>query len=229
MVLGQASVGKSALTIRCVTGQFSEEYDPTIEDSYYCTINVNDRKWDLDIYDTAGQEEYASMTNLYYDWINGGDHYMLCYDVTSEQSLEWTKVMRERILRSKEDNDERYTIALIATKYDIYDGSLTQSQMRLTRSNLKDLVYGYLRDGERKLWNQNTSRDFKKIIPEGLQAICLRYHGDTPSNIQVTAEMGKALAASWSRDNWEVPFIETSAKTDHNVAWAFARVLEMSL
>lgn len=31
-ILGGGSVGKSAITLRFITGQFIEEYDPTIED-----------------------------------------------------------------------------------------------------------------------------------------------------------------------------------------------------
>ena len=34
VVLGSGGVGKSALTIRLITDNFLEEYDPTIEDSY---------------------------------------------------------------------------------------------------------------------------------------------------------------------------------------------------
>jgi GTPase KRas protein len=38
-----------------------EEYDPTIEDSYRKNTVVDDTPAVLDILDTAGQEEYASM------------------------------------------------------------------------------------------------------------------------------------------------------------------------
>ncbi|KAL5965099.1 Ras-related protein Rap-1 [Taenia solium] len=34
VVLGDGGVGKSALTVRFVTGRFEEKYDPTIEDFY---------------------------------------------------------------------------------------------------------------------------------------------------------------------------------------------------
>ncbi len=34
VVLGNGGVGKSALTVRYVTGRFEEKYDPTIEDFY---------------------------------------------------------------------------------------------------------------------------------------------------------------------------------------------------
>uniref|UniRef100_A0A5K3FVI6 Small monomeric GTPase n=1 Tax=Mesocestoides corti TaxID=53468 RepID=A0A5K3FVI6_MESCO len=34
VVLGDGGVGKSALTVRFVTGKYEEKYDPTIEDFY---------------------------------------------------------------------------------------------------------------------------------------------------------------------------------------------------
>ncbi|VDK44815.1 unnamed protein product [Taenia asiatica] len=41
VVLGDGGVGKSALTVRFVTGRFEEKYDPTIEDFYRKEILVD--------------------------------------------------------------------------------------------------------------------------------------------------------------------------------------------
>jgi GTPase KRas protein len=61
VVLGSGGVGKSALTIRLVTDNFLEDYDPTIEDSYRKQTTIDNSPALLDILDTAGQEEYTSM------------------------------------------------------------------------------------------------------------------------------------------------------------------------
>ena len=61
VVLGGGGVGKSALTIRLVTDNFLEEYDPTIEDSYRKQVKIDGEAALLDILDTAGQEEFDSM------------------------------------------------------------------------------------------------------------------------------------------------------------------------
>ena len=42
VVLGSGGVGKSALTIRFTQGQFQEDYDPTIEDSYRRQVLIDD-------------------------------------------------------------------------------------------------------------------------------------------------------------------------------------------
>jgi small GTP-binding protein len=51
VVLGSGGVGKSALTVKFVTGQFVEKYDPTIEDFYRKEIDVDNNPSILEILD----------------------------------------------------------------------------------------------------------------------------------------------------------------------------------
>jgi hypothetical protein len=55
-VLGTGGVGKSALTLRFTRDHFVEDWDPTIEDSYRKTLDVDDSLCTIDILDTAGQD-----------------------------------------------------------------------------------------------------------------------------------------------------------------------------
>ena len=64
-MVGAGGVGKSALTIQLIQNQFMEEYDPTIEDSYRKQVVIDDEVCHLDILDTAGQEEYSAMKEMY--------------------------------------------------------------------------------------------------------------------------------------------------------------------
>ena len=68
---GIGGVGKSALTIRYVTNNFLEEYDPTIEDSYWFTMNVEYMEFDFDILDTAGREVWEDPFPRY--WVRDMD------------------------------------------------------------------------------------------------------------------------------------------------------------
>jgi len=99
VVLGGGGVGKSALTIRLVTDNFLEEYDPTIEDSYRKQVNIDGSVALLDILDTAGQEEFATMQD---QWIREGQGFLLVYTITSMQSFEEMKNIHRIILRSKD-------------------------------------------------------------------------------------------------------------------------------
>jgi len=65
VVLGSGGVGKSALTVQFVSGCFIEKYDPTIEDFYRKEIEVDNSPCVLEILDTAGTEQFASMRDLY--------------------------------------------------------------------------------------------------------------------------------------------------------------------
>ena len=55
-VLGTGGVGKSALTLRFIRDMFVEEWDPTIEDAYRKTVDVDDKLCNIEILDTAGQD-----------------------------------------------------------------------------------------------------------------------------------------------------------------------------
>jgi small GTP-binding protein len=64
VVVGAGGVGKSALTVRFIQGNFVEKYDPTIEDSYRKLVEVDGNACMLDIMDTAGQEEYSALVGI---------------------------------------------------------------------------------------------------------------------------------------------------------------------
>ena len=84
VMLGSGAVGKSAITVQMVSGHFLSSYDPTIEDSYRTTINVNNKDIILNIIDTAGQEEFYALRDQY---IRSGDGYIIVFSITSVTSF----------------------------------------------------------------------------------------------------------------------------------------------
>jgi len=99
VMLGGGGVGKSALTIRLMTDNFLDEYDPTIEDSYRKQMMVDDEAAMLDIVDTAGQEEFNSMQD---QWIRDGSGFVLVYNITARPTFEEVAVLRDKIARTKD-------------------------------------------------------------------------------------------------------------------------------
>ncbi|MED6271736.1 hypothetical protein CHARACLAT_023423, partial [Characodon lateralis] len=75
-----AGLGKSSLTIQFVEGQFVDSYDPTIENTFTKTMTVNGQEYNLQLVDTAGQDEYSIFPESYTIDVNG---YVLIYSVTS--------------------------------------------------------------------------------------------------------------------------------------------------
>lgn len=62
IMVGSGGVGKSALTLQYMYGDFVEEYDPTKADSYRKKVQLDGMECQIDILDTAGQEEYAAVS-----------------------------------------------------------------------------------------------------------------------------------------------------------------------
>lgn len=116
VVLGSGGVGKSALTVKFVTGQFVEKYDPTIEDFYRKEIDVDHNPSILEILDTAGTEQFASMRDLY---IKNGQGFLLIYSLLNRQTFTDLKPMRDQILRVK--NADSVPLILVGNKSDMFD------------------------------------------------------------------------------------------------------------
>ncbi|PIO13506.1 hypothetical protein AB205_0024380, partial [Aquarana catesbeiana] len=60
-------------------------YDPTIEDFYRKEIEVDSSPSVLEILDTAGTEQFASMRDLY---IKNGQGFILVYSLVNQQSFQ---------------------------------------------------------------------------------------------------------------------------------------------
>jgi len=101
VVLGTNGVGKSALLIQFSMNCFVESFDPTIEDGYRTQLVVDNHMCLLDVLDTAGGEEYATMRDQY---IRGAQGLILVYSVTSRSSFEFLKDIHQSIRRVKQDN-----------------------------------------------------------------------------------------------------------------------------
>eukprot|EP00095_Tigriopus_kingsejongensis_P001618 maker-scaffold289_size220122-snap-gene-1.25 protein:Tk01618 transcript:maker-scaffold289_size220122-snap-gene-1.25-mRNA-1 annotation:"ras-like protein 3 precursor" len=95
-VMGGGGVGKSCLTIRLVHNKFVEKYDPTIDDSYKKdNFQVDGEICPIEILDTAGQDTFASMRDLYYRQCDG---FLFVFSITDSSSLEDVRERYESLL-----------------------------------------------------------------------------------------------------------------------------------
>ena len=114
VVLGSGGVGKSALTVQFVSGTFVEKYDPTIEDFYRKEIDVDGAPAVLEILDTAGTEQFASMRDLY---IKNGQGFILVYSIINAQTFIDVRPLKGQIQRVK--GVESSPIILVGNKCDM--------------------------------------------------------------------------------------------------------------
>ena len=113
-VLGQSMVGKSALTYRFINNKIPTEHDTTIEDAYSIPCKIDDLQCQLEILDTAGQDDYQTMLDT---WINAADGFILVYSIDNKESFESTKTRYERILKLK--NEQKASIIIAGNKCDL--------------------------------------------------------------------------------------------------------------
>ena len=113
-ILGQSLVGKSALTFRFIHNKFSNEHDPTIEDTYTIPAKIDEIQCQLEILDTAGQDDYITMLDT---WINSSDGFILVYAIDNIKSFETMKLIYERILKIK--GEQKFSIIVVGNKCDL--------------------------------------------------------------------------------------------------------------
>ena len=86
IIIGDAAVGKSNLLLRFAQNDFKSEYQLTIGVEFGAkNIELNSKKYRLQIWDTAGQENYRSITRAYY---KNSVCAILVYDITNRDSFE---------------------------------------------------------------------------------------------------------------------------------------------
>ncbi|MFX1409909.1 MAG: GTP-binding protein [Promethearchaeota archaeon] len=133
LMLGDASVGKTSLTIRYISGFFLEDLKLTIGVDFYSkTTAFKDKKVKLQIWDFGGEERFRFLLHQYCKGANGA---FFLYDITNSITLDhlpdWTSIIREHagdipimLIGSKLDLDEFRAIPrdegiLMARKYNL--------------------------------------------------------------------------------------------------------------
>lgn len=72
------------------------QYDPTVEESYQTTVDIDGKALQIEILDTAGQDEYTPLRETF---MHTGDGFLLVYSITDDQTFEELNGIREQILR----------------------------------------------------------------------------------------------------------------------------------
>lgn len=117
VLFGAGSVGKSAVAIRFVQGQFVEKYDPTIEDLYRRILSIDNQNFMLEIMDTAGTESFLAMRDLY---IKNSQGFILLYSIIQQSTFRELEGIKEQILKVKDYVDARQIpLILVGNKCDL--------------------------------------------------------------------------------------------------------------
>ena len=115
ILLGESGVGKTSIINRYLNNEFASESLSTLG-SYTSKKEIikNKTKYLLDIWDTSGQEQYHSITNLF---INGSDIVILVYSIDSKSSFTgldfWYNSVMEKL------GNDNFILAIVGSKSDL--------------------------------------------------------------------------------------------------------------
>ncbi|XP_041666397.1 rho-related GTP-binding protein RhoF isoform X2 [Cheilinus undulatus] len=85
VIVGDGGCGKTSLLMVYAKGDFPEKYAPSVFEKYVTTITLGGKEIKLNLYDTAGQEDYDRLRPLSYQEAN---LVLVCFDVTNPTSFE---------------------------------------------------------------------------------------------------------------------------------------------
>ncbi|XP_075901087.1 rho-related GTP-binding protein RhoF [Nelusetta ayraudi] len=85
VIVGDGGCGKTSLLMVYAKGDFPEKYAPSVFEKYTTTISLGSKEIKLNLYDTAGQEDYDRLRPLSYQEAN---LVLVCFDVTNPTSFD---------------------------------------------------------------------------------------------------------------------------------------------
>ena len=124
IIIGSVNVGKTSLLTRYATGHCQINTKSTSNASFITKIKeINNQKYELKIWDTAGQEKYRSLTKIF---IKDAKIAILVYAIDDKNSFNDLGMWLNTV---KEINSDKIIIGIDANKSDLYkDAKVTDQQ-----------------------------------------------------------------------------------------------------
>jgi len=95
LVIGDSGIGKSSLMLRFTDDVFNNQYISTIGvDFKIKTMPFKNKITKFQIWDTAGQDRFRTITSSYY---RGSNAILICYDVTENETFRNVKKWLEEV------------------------------------------------------------------------------------------------------------------------------------
>ena len=116
IIIGDAAVGKSNLLLRYTHGQFNEKYQLTIGVEFGAkNVNIRDKLYRVQIWDTAGQESFRSITRAYY---KNSVCALIVYDISKRDTFNNVSIWIEDC---KNQSPKTIYMILVGNKSDLED------------------------------------------------------------------------------------------------------------
>ena len=119
VLIGESGVGKTCIISRYISGTFDSNVTST-NGASYCSKNVKyenlGKNLLLDIWDTAGQEKYKSLTKFFY---KDAAVAILVYDITRKESFE--SIRDYWYGQVQENGSKNIVLGIAGNKCDLYE------------------------------------------------------------------------------------------------------------
>jgi len=116
IIIGDSAVGKSNILLRYIHDNFNEEFQSTIGVEFGAkNIKIEDKIFRIQIWDTAGQETFRSITRAYY---KNSVCAFVVYDITNKNSFQNVKSWIEDC---RKQSPKTVFMVLIGNKVDLED------------------------------------------------------------------------------------------------------------
>ena len=121
VLVGDGSVGKTCMLISYTSDKFPTEYVPTIFQNYSAQVSVDNKKINLSLWDTAGQEDYGELRQLSYPQAHV---FVIVCSVIEPSSLE--NALKKWLPELNEKNPNAPKI-IAGNKIDLRDDNLVEN------------------------------------------------------------------------------------------------------
>ena len=135
LLLGDSSVGKTSIIIKYISNKFMDTNIATLGVDYMDkTVDYNNLKVFLQIWDTSGEEKFRSITRNFY---RNADGLLVVFDLTCKESFNHVK---NWINEAKEHKNDIKTI-LVGNKLDLEDEREVDKETALKFAEKNNLKY----------------------------------------------------------------------------------------
>eukprot|EP00877_Chromochloris_zofingiensis_P002886 jgi/Chrzof1/12599/Cz07g00150.t1 len=166
IIIGDTGVGKSCLLLQFTDKRFQPVHDLTIGVEFGARmINIDSKQIKLQIWDTAGQESFRSITRSYYRGAAGA---LLVYDITRRETFNHLASWLED---ARQHANPNMTIMLIGNKSDLSHRRAVSTEEGEQFAKEHGLIF--LETSARTAHNVeeafiNTAREIYKKITDGV-------------------------------------------------------------
>ncbi|TNN53773.1 Ras-related protein Ral-A [Liparis tanakae] len=162
IMVGSGGVGKSALTLQFMYDEFVEDYEPTKADSYRKKVVLDGEEVQIDILDTAGQEDYAAIRDNYF---RSGEGFLCVFSITELESFAATEDENVPFLLvgNKSDLDDRRQVSADEAKARAEQWGVCYVETSAkTRANVDKVFFDLMREIRARKMEDSKEKNGKK-------------------------------------------------------------------